>query len=151
MNQTRYFFDANGNFLGGFEGAEALSLIPSNAIEWPNAPDHGLDKLEIDTMSIIPHREIPPLDKSLIGLIKQGQLELIQDPLPVKVRRLVTSLLGEATMAIETNDIDVVEDILLDFQDQLPLHPDFDKITNSQRMIINNLITSFHGVISDHK
>jgi hypothetical protein len=37
---TKYFVDAQGNFLGGFDGAEP----PIDAAEVPNAPVNGLDK-----------------------------------------------------------------------------------------------------------
>lgn len=37
---TRYFVDEQGNYLGGFDGAEP----PEGAIEVPEAPIHGLDK-----------------------------------------------------------------------------------------------------------
>jgi hypothetical protein len=37
---TKYFIDSDGNYIGGFEGADP----PEGSIEVPNAPDHALDK-----------------------------------------------------------------------------------------------------------
>lgn len=39
-NQTKYFVDASGNYLGGYDGAEP----PLGAIEIPTPPNHGLDR-----------------------------------------------------------------------------------------------------------
>ena len=62
---TKYFVDANGNYLGGFDGYQppdkvvvdavtdektivpqpfVMPAIPAGAVEIPNPPEHGLDK-----------------------------------------------------------------------------------------------------------
>jgi len=36
---TQYYVDAAGKYLGGFDGAEALKLVPPGATEVPGAPE----------------------------------------------------------------------------------------------------------------
>ena len=41
--ETKYYVDINGNYIGGYCGAEALALVPKGAIEVPSAPNNALD------------------------------------------------------------------------------------------------------------
>lgn len=50
MGMTKFYVDAAGNYLGGFDGAEP----PSGAIEIPSAPAHGLDKWAAGTWVVTP-------------------------------------------------------------------------------------------------
>lgn len=40
----KYFFSKDGDYVGGFDEG-ALKLVPKDAIEVPEPPAHGLDKL----------------------------------------------------------------------------------------------------------
>lgn len=53
---TKYYVDAQGNYLGGFDGAEP----PANAILVPLPPAHGADKW--DGNAWIPHVPVPPAE-----------------------------------------------------------------------------------------
>lgn len=41
--ETKYFVDANGVYLGGFQGETAISLVPQDAIEVQSPPSHSGD------------------------------------------------------------------------------------------------------------
>ena len=53
---TKYYRDAQGNYIGGFDGA----LPPAGAIEIAQPPNHGLDKW--DGAKWIPYI-VPPASK----------------------------------------------------------------------------------------
>ena len=38
MDETQYYVDMNGNYIGGFLGADALALVPAGAIQVPTSP-----------------------------------------------------------------------------------------------------------------
>lgn len=56
---TRFFVDADGNYLGGFDGAEP----PAGAIEVPSPPPHGLDTW--NGSAWVPHTPEPTVDELL--------------------------------------------------------------------------------------
>ena len=70
---TRYFFSVSGDYLGGFDGESALALVPQDAIEVEDPPEHGLDKL-IDGV-IVPY--VPPV--SLADALEAIFISAIQD------------------------------------------------------------------------
>jgi hypothetical protein len=68
MDETRYFFAATGKYIGGFYGAMALVLVPPDAIEVPDPPNHGWDRMNVKTREIIPFdlALLPPTQSEII-------------------------------------------------------------------------------------
>jgi len=77
---TKYYVDAQGNYLGGFDGAEP----PQGAIEVPSAPNHGDDKwvngewVEIETPEQTTKRLELVLDNYLDEVAKSYGYESIK-------------------------------------------------------------------------
>lgn len=73
---VRYFFSHDGqSYLGGYEGEGALALVPENAIEVQSPPPHGLDKLNPETLEIIPYEEPISALKQLTTIFKELSAE----------------------------------------------------------------------------
>lgn len=39
MDTTQYYSDVSGNYIGGFDGAAALALVPNGSVQVPLAPE----------------------------------------------------------------------------------------------------------------
>ncbi len=75
----KYFFSKDGDYIGGFDEG-SLPLVPKDAVEVSEPPDHGLDKL-IDG-EVIPY--VAPIDPLEIiatvfnSLSGDKQIEVLQ-------------------------------------------------------------------------
>ncbi len=86
---TQYFVDTNGNYLGGFDGAEP----PQGAIEVPTAPNHGLDTW--DGAQWVPYVVIKPLSIRLEAILQQSSDAVASDPNPSpELLILVDAIMG---------------------------------------------------------
>lgn len=75
----KYFFSKDGDYIGGFDEG-SMGLVPKDAVEVPEPPTHGLDKL-IDGI-VIPY--VAPIDSLEIiattfnSLSPEKQVEVLQ-------------------------------------------------------------------------
>lgn len=81
---VKYFFSAEGEYLGGFEGESALALVPSDAIEVSEPPSHGLDRLDLEAKTVIPYVAPIPLSEQLNTLFEALAPETQADLAPLK-------------------------------------------------------------------
>lgn len=94
---TRYFFSSNGDYLGGFEGDSALSLVPSGAIEVSEPPNHGLDRLVNGVME--PYIQPVSLSEQLLGIFNSLSEDAQATFYPIKIQIQDALKLGKIVIA----------------------------------------------------
>lgn len=99
--ETRYFFSIDGDYLGGFQGEGALALVPSDAIEVPEAPAHGFDKL-IDGQIVAYVEQVPLADK----------LSAVFETLPLDFQADFSPLRAAVKAELESDRIAVAKRII---------------------------------------
>lgn len=71
---TRFFFSAEGNYLGGFSGEEAVALVPEDAIEVAEPPNDARDTLG-GLGQIVPYTEPVSLIDRLSAMVDQLSID----------------------------------------------------------------------------
>jgi hypothetical protein len=101
MGVMRYFFAADGTYLGAYDDG-SVNLVPEGSIEVSEPPNHGLDRL-VDGV-IVPYVHVPSLNERLELAFKQ----ILPNHLgqPYLTDAVVTRIMQTKVAVIDANQID---------------------------------------------